>query len=112
MTEEALKEIEARANAAIPGPWSTYGDEESGLWIDTPRDKPAFVVGYEGEIEAPTARFVAHAREDVPALVAEVRRLKAEAATMAEWVRCRAPPMPEDPALLRNAYDLALRYRP
>lgn len=77
-----LDAIEARANAATPGPWRAgteefidYGAvfgrqiEEDGLsrvrcLVDDLSDIPG------------TAEFIAHARTDVPALVAEVRRLR------------------------------------
>lgn len=48
MTESELDAIEARANAATPGPWYDFS--------------------------------IANSRADIPALIAEVRRLKAEAA--------------------------------
>ena len=77
MTEQELAEIEARANAAKEGPWQIQRDSTgapcevihlsgSGIY--------AFVTSIpktQGDIE-----FVAHAREDVPALIAEVRRLR------------------------------------
>ena len=49
ITEQQLAEIEARANAATEGPWT---------------------------IEVTNADFFAAARADVPALVAEVRKLR------------------------------------
>lgn len=87
MTDKTLDldSIEARANAATPGPWCTdsweiyQGTEyEPGIseWIGetcrgmtTPAQDRA------------DAAFIAAARTDVPALVAEIRRLRAELAT-------------------------------
>jgi hypothetical protein len=60
VTDDELDVIGARANAATPGPW-TWPD-----WDDCS----------EQEADA-NNEFIAHAREDVPALVAEVRRLRA-----------------------------------
>ena len=71
-----LDEIEARANAAAKGPWKFPH-----------RDYPGVVTSHlgclwnpeTGEINDPSdAEFIAHAREDVPALVAEVKRLRRE----------------------------------
>lgn len=62
ITETELDAIEARANAATPGPW----------------DEPGF-----SALDACDARFVAHARTDVPRLIAEVRRLQSENARQA-----------------------------
>lgn len=88
MTDEELGAIEARAGAATPGPWGYYGDTH-----------PAWAAGHAGSYvysrsapvkvcqladpwqhnpnKAIDAAFIASARADVPALVAEVRRLHA-----------------------------------
>ena len=91
MDERELAEIEARANAATPGPWCA----STGRTYDTTTGKVAHVEHYvsrgdddvgiasdvcdsrTGEQSEPNARFIAAARTDVPALVAEVRRLTA-----------------------------------
>ncbi|HSN19768.1 MAG TPA: hypothetical protein VLS49_03775 [Usitatibacter sp.] len=101
-----LDAIEARANAATPGPWRIERDELDESFSDEEQEQ-AFprsigpiatwdhvLLGVKGEevrqIEADAA-FVAAAREDVPALVAEVRRLRIlarkgwEAAKEAGW---------------------------
>ena len=86
MTDEELREIEARADAASVGPWRTNyelggqpPDWNGWVW----RDDGTWN-GYGTELELicgsqtdANATFIAHAREDVPALVAEVRRLRA-----------------------------------
>lgn len=77
LTPEGLDTIEARANAATEGPWEIRGHEIvrdsyglatiQSLWIaDIDPVAPA------------DAEFIAHAREDVPALVVELRRLRTE----------------------------------
>ncbi len=66
MDELDLDAIEERANAAKPGPWHYlhgYGFD----WHPS-GDGPS----------TPNVVFACRAREDVPALVAEVRRLRAE----------------------------------
>lgn len=85
MTDDELKEIEARANAATKGPW----------WVERQRENQAGVKGYcalllkyrwndvpswlaesscHADSEANFA-FLSKARDDIPALIAEVRRL-------------------------------------
>lgn len=94
LTQAQLDEIEARWNATSKGPWRTDRDAFRVLSKKAARRKappgyPIFVVAqclmccgqvtphnYE-EMHA-NARAIAHAREDVPKLVAEVRRLKGE----------------------------------
>lgn len=86
MTEETLREIEERCEAATNGPWEesdlqpgqvlcdVYGDD--GVW-----ELVCMMWLVEDHMSGSTlanARFVAHAREDVPALLKEVRRLRAE----------------------------------
>lgn len=82
MTEEELKVIEARAAAAAPGPWMRNGKTAAGWRIDDADPSRLGIVF----ILTPTAivpgdanaAFIAEARDDVPVLIAEVRRLKAE----------------------------------
>ncbi len=81
MTDEELGEIKARCLAATTGPWASFiegRDHEGGSSF--------IMVGDEGsradDIELTGATeadqdFIAHARQDVPALVEEVERLKA-----------------------------------
>lgn len=72
MDETTLAAIEARAAAATPEPWTLKRAEES--------DRQVWVSGAEVILDwgDPDAAFIAAARSDVPALVAEVRRLTAE----------------------------------
>jgi hypothetical protein len=76
-----LDVIERRAAEATPGPWRAYDDSKYTTWyVDR--------VGGDGEqlVEVNSfkavfdADFIAHARADVPALIDEVRRLRAEVA--------------------------------
>lgn len=81
MTDELnLDAIEARANAATPGPWEPYftvhghphvvraGQSIWGVIVSISPD----------DYGRADCEFLAAARSDVPALVAEVRRLRAE----------------------------------
>lgn len=75
MMTQQLDAIEARAKEATAGPWHTEWSAESalnGVWCIDGR-----VCSAARGSRAEDSEFVAHAREDVPALVAEVRRLRA-----------------------------------
>ena len=74
-----LDAIEARANAATPGPWMQPTERERGPGCDD----HACVVDHEGCAVWPWRRredmeFAYAARTDVPALIARVRELEAE----------------------------------
>lgn len=94
MTPEELAAIKARAEAATPGPWegataSTYVRGVytlSEYFVRCPEDDVAIA----SEILEPAtsqpsidnAAFIAAARTDVPALVAEVERLQGQVAML------------------------------
>lgn len=63
MTPERLAEIKARAEAATSGPWD------------------------DGCSHAVNGEFIAHARQDIPDLVAEVERLRAALSDIASGIR-------------------------
>lgn len=75
MTNEELAAIETRANAATVGPWR--GTKDEGVQADA---TAVFETGCgcctPSRLSEADAMFIAHARTDIPALVAEVRRLK------------------------------------
>jgi len=91
MTEQELQAIEQRANGATAGPWKAEMGQVL-YWSPRPtKAKPN--AGYthtlmraeqtdyaSGEffavVDDTDATFISHARTDVPALVAEVRRLR------------------------------------
>ncbi len=76
MTDNAinLDAIEARASAATPEPWKSQ-NVAGGLRLIV-----AHEYGTVGEtvddMAEENGRFIAHARTDVPALIAEVQRLR------------------------------------
>jgi hypothetical protein len=106
LTDQQIDEIETRQQAATPGPWGIY---ESGSLIDIAADIEETGCGYRArrgiarledepldndpthkawtaeedwaQVQA-DAEFIAHAPEDVRALVAEVRRLRAQVAEL------------------------------
>lgn len=67
MTPEQLDAIEARANAATPGPWT----------LDHPDDGTE-ITGPDSTVTELDIQFIIHARTDIPALIAEIRRLRRE----------------------------------
>ena len=89
LTDADLDAIEQRANAATKGPWENDGGGEIGQHFSLPEpwatvvstDVACMSYCYGGSAAGverdEDAEFIAHARSDVPALVAEVRRLRA-----------------------------------
>ena len=88
-----LDRIEALANAATPGPWTTAPDPGCGEVCDCgetcSREDHALIarsaaptvglaVVLAEERDEANAAFIAAAREDIPALVAELRAARAE----------------------------------
>lgn len=88
MTAADLDAIEQRANAATEGPWENYGGGEINQHFSLPEpwatvvstDVACMAYCYGGSAAGverdEDAEFIAHARDDVPALLAEVRRLR------------------------------------
>lgn len=76
LSKERLREIEARAKSATDGPWEAHEEDggvlpEWAIWMPDAGHDGAMV---EGKSDA---EFIAHARADVPDLLAEVKRLRA-----------------------------------
>src|SRR5260221_9904389 len=74
MTDEELKEIRERAEKATPGPW--LGLYLSGDTINGVKNAPGAVGLGEVGLTAADHKFITHAREDIPALLAEVEWLR------------------------------------
>jgi len=74
MTTEKIDEIRARCDAATPGPWSTTVAE---VCVKLNYADILVCEMYEQSLEQQknNARFIAHAREDIPALLDEIERL-------------------------------------
>lgn len=88
MTPEQLDEIEQRANRATEGPWvweatsPRMSGEQWNLRISGKHGIRMVVSEYQ---HGPAnAKFITSARTDVPALVAEVRRLRGQIAAVKE----------------------------
>ncbi len=85
LTDDELEVIAARSAAATSGPWWAWvegrdglgGDTFIGRGVDGARHPDLYLSTDPGErVSAEDHDFIAHARQDVPALVAEVRRLQ------------------------------------
>lgn len=88
LTPEREAEIAARAEAAYPGPWRR-SDAEGSLerYVLSEDDVMAISFGYRGNKTQAEADFVAHAREDVPALLNELAAVRAERDELAARAR-------------------------
>lgn len=78
MTKLDLEAIKARCKVATPGPWYTSADDSNKIpkvfYEDLHlRKRRALAYGLSNDDQ----EFIAHARTDVPALVAEVEILRA-----------------------------------
>lgn len=80
-----LNEIRARCESATPGPWETGGDVLGHFGIYQRIYKGLVrIARANSDVTANNrnnAEFIAHAREDIPALIAEIERLKARERT-------------------------------
>lgn len=94
--EQRLRDIEARVEAVTPGPWksghyapteqvSVYYDQIDEGTSCIARTTYTILDGSEQSIS--DMNFIAHARQDVPWLLAEVRRLEATLVEMEEKAR-------------------------
>ncbi len=118
-----LEAIKARIEAATTGPWTHEIGEYSGdnwligsLYLGTGLDNNTHTVHVTtdhihaselwGEGAGGDADFIAHAREDVPALVAEVERLQAEAEAVREKVEWYDMMHTPEPAWVREVEEL------
>jgi hypothetical protein len=94
MTDEELTTIRERVDAATPGPWGPGTQSRYTLRFPIhqakstgaiqPRSWQRACICREARLEDVT--FIAHARTDIPALLAEVERLHA-ALRAVEWVQ-------------------------
>lgn len=93
MTDEDLQAIRMRAEAATPGPW--VKDNDSPIVRG-----PEMILYDEGGHSDPDADFIAAARTDVPALLAEVDRLRAALGAWETWAA-------ENEALIKGLCTIA-----
>lgn len=93
--EQRLSEIEARAQAATPGPWvvEDFDDRTQAVSAPTTREYWVCIIDNAGPA---AAEFIAHSRADVEWLVAQVRGLYAIVKDLAD----------EDPLALNDDRDV------
>lgn len=75
ITEEELQNIELRCTLAQPGPWKAYiegRDHESGDDFIMTGQEDIYLTGATDADHD----FIANAKQDIPNLIAEIRRLK------------------------------------
>lgn len=80
LTLARLKEISDRTNAATVGPWRFFSGQQTfdGVYAVDPNDLDV-VLGWLAETSWDAdAEFIAHARSDIPALLAEINALHLE----------------------------------
>lgn len=99
MTDEQIQQIRERAEKATPGPWhpAEGPNGEYEIWAghgEYDDDWGELVYESVGEVNRWNNRnrdadiaFILNAREDIPALLAEVDRLRAENAAMHALLR-------------------------
>ena len=74
MNSQCIAEIKVREQAATPGPWR-YSDAACEIWNEEGDTVVGGVDSEEVSISDTDTAFIAHARTDIPALLAEVERL-------------------------------------
>lgn len=96
MTDEEAQAIKARVDAAMPGPW--WMTEDAVIWggghphEHAPGDPDDLLdeIVVDSAYSDMDLHFIAHAREDIPALLAErseLRRMLADMYRVAVWVQ-------------------------
>ncbi|MVB11163.1 hypothetical protein CAFE_18700 [Caprobacter fermentans] len=78
MDAKYLAEIKAREQAATPGPWVSIFDLKDFTVYDMSGEKGVIIAKLRNskyKYKQPDADFIAHARTDMPELIAEVERL-------------------------------------
>ena len=88
LSDEELAAIQARADAASDGPWRsmvegrdhTSGDSFIMIGEGARRSDDMYVLRETRPVDVTDQDFIAHSRQDVPRLLAEIDRLRHEAA--------------------------------
>lgn len=80
MNQEQLNAIKERVAKVTPGPWDIDRNSDddvfvTDIWFNGADEGHAEIHGNDVASSIYNAEFIAHAREDVPALIAEIERL-------------------------------------
>lgn len=89
LTPARLEVIRARADAATPGPWHSEAAKDAfvdQVWAGKGTDALRALARVSGP-NPNDASFIAHAREDIPALLAQIDRLRTQVRFLLEQVR-------------------------
>ena len=90
LSDERLNEIEARTRHATDGPWKSMviDANNAAVWAGGNTVFTSQRIGRVNRNTEPVsdAEFIAHARQDVPALLAEVKRLRTALKDYAEQI--------------------------
>jgi hypothetical protein len=78
ITDEELDQMETRLRDATSGPWTSYVEGREHMSGSSFIQTPTSDIELSGATVA-DQDFIAHAREDLPKLLIEVRRLRAAA---------------------------------
>ena len=82
-----IQEIEARLSAATPGPWSRSG-YDVGQVVYGPGGQPDLIGPISTNSDIEDAEFIAHAPEDIRALLDEVKAVKAAVQRHPDVLEC------------------------
>ena len=110
ITEQRLAEIKARHAAASAGTW--FADAYDPFMVSTERGKDVADTQFcqNPQTGLANATFIAHARQDVPDLVAEVERLRVDLLNVAIGICKTAGDVvwayPDEPLNNTTAFDL------
>jgi hypothetical protein len=75
LSDDDIAEIRDRCNRATPGPWKSYvegRDHTSGSDFIMTGGEDIYLTGASVDDQD----FIAHARQDIPKLIAEIERLR------------------------------------
>lgn len=76
LTDDELAAIEAREQAATPGPWWVLEEQDSVSVLIGDQDDRVCELHHGECLPFENANFIAHARQDIPRMVAEIRRMR------------------------------------
>jgi hypothetical protein len=104
-----IKEIKAREQDATPGPWKhVETDDYSEIYDSKSWGKSLRPLALVGSNIA-DADFIAHAREDIPVLLAEVERLQSENDTLKKALEMSVKSAQEAMIKLQDAGILTIK---
>jgi len=86
ISDQELEEIETRANNASSAPWQSYvegrdhtgGDDFVMVGEGKQRGDDMYIRRDTKPASTEDQDFIAHARQDIPRLIAEIRRLRSQ----------------------------------